>query len=146
MPLRRRLHSARTKILKRKLHNAINPASESNACLEYQSNLCRRCRRIDLDQLFIGKEHKLGAWSPGTGYKTEVQRICSLNLGSVRFETFTSSCDLCQFFMELCPRAMNETLAVQDAGPGESLYPQSDDEEVPYFRGQLAITSYCKCL
>jgi hypothetical protein len=125
---------------------AISQADSSNAYMKLHSGLCQKCRDIDLYQLFIGKEHEVYTSSPEGKSVVELECSCGLSLGSVGLERFTYGCDLCKFFLALLPSRTNESLGIADAGPGGPLITQSDDEDVPYFRGQLAITSHCKYL
>lgn len=122
----------------------ISQANGSGACMENQSRLCQRCREVDLDQLFIGEEHKFHRLSPGGKAVVELERRCWMSLGSAHLERFSYACKLCEFFLALRPPRINETLGIADAGPGSPLMPQSDGEDVPYFRGQLAVTSHCE--
>ena len=109
-----------------------------------QSGLCKRCREIDLNQLFIGEEHKSYGSSPDGKFTVELKRSCGMSLGSAHLEKFSYGCELCEFFLALRPPTINETLAIADAGPGGPIVSRSDDESVPYFRGQLAVTSHCE--
>lgn len=107
-----------------------------------RSNLCWRCYKVDLDELLIGKEVEFHSIGSSQTVEIEFERQSSLSLD--HYDSFVPFCVLCQFFKAMCPESQKETLEVQDSGPGQALYPESDDEDVPYFVGQLAITSHCK--